>query len=366
MEPNSYETWNAYVAQERAALEPVLAKLGYTLEERQPHISGERFLMQALTTTSGRKLILLGKETASGARAVIKATRDRAGAAELAHERACRNAIHTLPFAYHGFASPKELYFGQSQGFCISIQAFIEQDSSFIERPIAEQFTYALQAFKGQEGAHAATYEQLRAARRTFDHMNAAHYVANARDFCAHIAASGNTKVASLCGEAAGELEQNGSVISQYGNFLTHTDFVPHNFRIADGTLYLLDYSSIRFGNKHEGWARFLNFMSLYNPDLEAAFVKYFSDNRAPEECESLRLMRLYRLTEIIWYYVRASSHSTGALKELNDARIEFWSEVLRAQIERRALSSEVRRSYMTVRDQLRSDEERERQKGLH
>ena len=118
-------------------------------------------------------------------------------------------------------------------------------------------------------------------------------------------------------------------IIEQYSGFLTHTDFVPHNIRVVGENIYLLDHSSIRFGNKYEGWARFCNFMALYNPPLEKALVKYVADNRTEEESISLRLMRIYRLGEIIWYYTSALDKSYGNLFALNKKRVELWSKML-------------------------------------
>ena len=98
------ETWKSYVEKEMGALTPLLLKLGITLDEKQPHTLGERFLMQAVTTTSGVKLILLGKKGSD--RVVIKATRDQAGMEEIAHERMSRKKIQNLDFAADAFLCP--------------------------------------------------------------------------------------------------------------------------------------------------------------------------------------------------------------------------------------------------------------------
>ena len=49
--------------------------------------------------------------------------------------------------------------------------------------------------------------------------------------------------------------------------------------------MYLLDHSSLRFGNKYEGWARFRNFTTFYNRPLEEALLLYMRNNRAEEKC---------------------------------------------------------------------------------
>ena len=106
--------------------------------------------------------------------------------------------------------------------------------------------------------------------------------------------------------------------------------------------------------------------MTLYNPDLEKALVEYVRVNRTPEESESLGLMRLYRLGEIIWYYTRTFEKSAGDLLTLNKARAEFWTEVLKAQLDNTALDERILQEYRTLRDSLRSDDEKLRQKDLH
>ena len=366
MKRNDQQAWEAYREEELSALRPILGELHLSLEERQPHIKGERFLMQAVTTASGRKLILLGKN-AQGERVVIKATRDKAGAREITHERACRALLADIGFAYEIFRSPEELLFVQKSGFTISVQRFIEQESAFIDRSLKEQFALALSAFKAQEGAHAATYEHLRRIRSVFGSMDASAYLTSFRGFMEGILASeADQGLSAVLQKAHGELQAGQELIEQYTGFLTHTDFVPHNIRIVGSDIYLLDHSSLRFGNKYEGWARFLNFMALYNPPLAEALTEYVRLNRAPEELAVLRLMRIYRLGEIVWYYVRARDRSDGDLKRLNEARVGLWTKMLTATLGSKRLSEAELASYRALRDSLRSDDERERQVGLH
>lgn len=166
--------------------------------------------------------------------------------------------------------------------------------------------------------------------------------------------------------EAQKTLEKNSSTINLYSDFLTHWDFVPHNIRIKDGNIYLLDHSSIRFGNKHESWARFINFMILYNRTLEKNLLKYLRDNRSKEEILSLKLMRIFRLSEILSFYANTLSKAEGDLLILNQKRFEFWTYVLESVIHNREISDEIVDAYKHDRDKLRSKEENIRQKGLH
>lgn len=367
MEIRTKLEWESYCTIELGILEPILADLGYRIADEQHHIKGERFLMQAVTTQSGKKLILTGTRK-DGKRAIIKATRDDAGKKEISHERACRNLLHSINFAAEVFHSPKELLYTESHGFLISIQEFIKQEKTFLEHPIEQQFDLALDAFKAQEGAHATTYRHIQNIKKIFEFRNAHTYLKNFEGFIALTAEHlpENRQLRSVLRNAEDELREHERTIEQYCGFLTHTDFVPHNIRINDGVMYLLDHSSLAFGNKHEGWARFLNFMTLYNPELQRGLELYVEKNRAPEEVASLRLMRLYRLGEIICYYVGTLERSEGDLKLLNKARVDFWKTILSYKLENTPVPEDIVLDYKKTRDSLRSDDEKRRQRGLH
>lgn len=368
MSDENKQTWEEYKKRELAAILPILADLGFELEPEQPHLGGERYLMQAITTQSGKKLILLGRRVNDGRRVVIKATGEKAGKQEIEHEHKCRQVLQQINFAYQVFFSPEEILSTERDGYIISIQTFIEQECPFLERPLKEQFFLALNAFKAQEGTHATTYEHKRIARANFGSIDALGYLKTFADFKKNILAhpQNNAIMTQMLENAQKFLETNRETIEQYCGFLTHIDFVPHNIRIVDSTIYLLDHSSLRFGNKYEGWARFLNFMALYNQPLEKMLVQYVRDNRTPEESLSLKLMRVYRLGEIIWYYTNTLDKSSGDLRTLNQKRIEFWSQVLKAIINDAPVPEGIIEEYKRVRDSLRSEEEKHRQKGLH
>lgn len=365
---NEKKSWEEYRRREMAGVLPVLDRLGFELEKEQPHLGGERYLMQAVTTPSGRKLILLGRRKIDGQKVAIKATSDPKGARELKHERACRKVLEKLKFAYRIFLSPEELLFAKKSGYTISVRTFLKQDCSFLERPLKEQFSLALKSLEAQEGTHAATYEHRRIIQNTFGSMGATDYLRSFAGFKKDILAALGERAgpASALNQAGDFLLAHRETIDQYSGFLTHTDFVPHNFRVVGDTVYFLDLSSLRFGNKYEGWARFLNFMALYNPELEKALVKYVRDNRTEEETLSLKLMRVYRLGEIIRYYTGTLEKSSGDLRNLNARRVDFWTKMLEAVLQDRALSPGELREYKSARDLLRSEEEKKRQVGLH
>lgn len=360
--------WDEYCAHEIPRAKRILHEVGYTLDQEQPHIGGERYLMQAVTTASGRKLILLARRDRDHVRAVVKITDDSAGKQELAHERACRSILSRIKFAYRVFHSPEELFYGERDGRLISIQQFIPQEHAFLERPLPEQFTFALAAFKAQESAHATTHEHARLIASTFKTMRADDYRTQFEQFRMNIlreAPPGLALSETLEG-GAHYLEAARGEIERYAHFLTHTDFVPHNFRINKGVLYLLDHSSLRFGNKYEGWARFINFMTLYNPELANALIRYVADNRTPEESVALKAMRVYRLGEIIWYYIHTLSKCSGDLHTLNAARATFWAQVLHATLRDEPVPEQTLAAYRALREKLRDADEKRRQQGLH
>lgn len=364
---NAKTAWVAYCTEELALLTPLIARHGFTLGSVQPHLKGERYLMNAVTTASGQKLILLGTN-AAGTKVIIKASREKNGIREINHERTCREILTRIDFARDVFHTPREVAYIQEEGFTVSINEFIEQPSPFLARPLAEQFAFALTAFKAQEGAHATTYKHYRLVSNTFGVRDADTYLNTFASFKKNITLKfpHETKIIDTLCTAFEVLTAKENVIEQYCGFLTHTDFVPHNFRINNDTMYLLDHSSLTFGNKYEGWARFINFMALHNPSLQKALEQYVRDNRTREEQDALRIMRIYRLGEIIWYYVRSLEQSDDSLLELNTSRIYFWRDVLACVLNREEVPEKIILAYTQKRDLLRSEEEKERQQGLH
>lgn len=362
------EAWQTFCASELKKITPILTSLGFVLDENQPHVRGERYLMQAVTTTHGRKLILLGKRTTDNARVVIKVANDPMGITEIQHEQMCRNLLHKINFAYNAFSSPQEILFKKRNGYLISIQKFIEQECQFIERPTPEQFRFVLNAFKAQEGARAGTHKHLKRIAKTFPIRNAEDYLQKFAHFKETVTKTlpKEQQLHDTLQKATEILTKNAETIEQYGEFLTHTDFVPHNFRIKDNKVFLLDHSSLAFGNKYEGWARFLNFMTLYNPELQQALEQYVKNNRSEGEIKSLKLMRLYRLGEIIFYYTDKLQYSEGNLQKLNRTRVDFWHQVLASVLKKEEVSESVISDYKKTRDSLRSEDEKERQKELH
>jgi hypothetical protein len=358
----SYTTWEEYCQAELRLVRPLLAKLGFSLDETQIHLGGERSLI------SGYKLVLLGERTSDKKRVVIKASSHPEGQREMEDAHAARLLLDNIGFAYNVFLSPEELVWQRVDNCLISISAFVEQEETFLERPFEEQFFLAMKAFETQESAHATTYEHTQMIRQGFRIYTAETYLTALEQYekeTQHLLPH-QKEIHTLFERARRALQDQRERIEQYCGFLTHTDFVPHNIRIVDRDIYLLDHYAIRFGNKYEGWARFLNFMLLHHRKLEVALTQYVNSNRAPEESEALRLMRIFRLSELVWYYAKRQSKSSGNLHALDQARVSFWSDALAALLDNIELPDQRIRSYERLRDQLRSEEEKRRQLKLH
>jgi hypothetical protein len=245
----------------------------------------------------------------------------------------------------------------------ILITEYIPQEQAFLERPLEEQFFLALKAFEGLEGVHATTYGHSHNVEQMLGMWTSATYYAELGN---HLRQATDSAVARTLEQAQQLLRQHHEIVDRYGNFLTHWDLVPHNLRVRGHSIYLLDHSSLRFGNRYEGWARFINFMALYNPALESALVSYVEDNRGADQALALKIMRLYRLAELVWYYSRTLDSAEGNLRQLNQARVSFWASVFDAVLAGHAVAPATVEAYCAQRDSLRDQAERERQVGLH
>lgn len=370
MGPNTTrQAWDTYRTQELARAKPLFAKLGLVLEEEQPHTGGERFLMTGARDVGGGgyKLVLLGRRESDQERVIIKISSDKEGIREIETEHQAREILRTITFAYEKLHAPAELLYITGGTHTLSVTGHIPQDQTFLSRPIKEQLVLALQALKAQESVHATTASHLKTVRKAFGVWSAKDYLESFAAFRTNATKdSPDTALAASLARAATTLTDERDTIDQYCGFLTHADFVPHNLRVHKGNVYLLDAASLHFGNKYESWARFLNFMLLYNRDLERALLQYLHDNRTPEEVESLRLMRIYKLGTLLAYYTRTLSQTSGELHTLNQKRIDFWRTVLDGMLDKREIPEDVITHYQHERDTLRSEEEKKRQEALH
>ena len=362
MSTDAKQEWEQYRAQELAGLTPLLTNTGHALDEVQLHTSGERYLQ------SGKKLVLTGTRRSDNAKVIIKASSHEVGAQEIAVEHATRHLLDTLPFAYGTLLSPKELLYTTAGGYTISVTQYLEQNQNFLTRSLTEQFTLALRALEAQEGVHATTYGHAKIIQSAFGQWGAQEYIRSFLDLHAKITEADptNASLIATLSTAQSFFTTYKETTEQYCGFLTHTDFVPHNLRVVSGDIYLLDHPSLKFGNKHESWARLCNFMMLYNPELEQALLQYVRDNRAQEEYLSLRLMRVYKLVFLLAFHAGNLAKTTGDLHRLTQERVTFWTEALKAVVADKPLDKTSIENYQRTRDNLRSPEEKQRQQKLH
>lgn len=372
--------WQEFVEGEIFFFKPILENLGFKISDDQPHTKGERGSFRA------KKIILLGERNSDKLKVVIKCARYEEGRGEILQEKKSRENLQKVDFAYHEFLDPKEIYFENNRSFVIQITEFIVEEKKFLDRDSKDQFNIAYRSFVTQEGIHAVTAKHNKIIKKLFTTFDFEIYKQNLfkhKDVIERVLAP-----LSL-GEGSGErvwgwekilnlsekyFVNSKEKIQQYSGFLTHTDFVPHNFRVRNDSgverVYLLDHSAIIIGNKHDGWARFLNFCVLHSPVVEKWFLEYFKVNRSFEENESLKLMRIYRLFELVAHhatiYQNTNEMENKELKELSKKRVFFWLELLKAIYEDRELDRQIIEAYKNNRDSLRSQSEKERQKVLY
>lgn len=362
---NITSSWEEYRDQELVLVSNILSTLGYTLDEKQVHTAGERSLMTGERDVGGGglKLVLTGKSDVDDKRVVIKTSSDPAGQQEIRRERDARIRINAIPFAYHSFNTPQELYFGTHGSHIISIVEYVSQEKPLLMRPLEEQFFLTLKALEAQEGAHAAASSHTEHTAE-LGAKSADEYIHDFSGFCSVIRDKNinDPELHKVLDQALAFLKEHRTTIERYCGFLTHADFVPNNFRVRDNELYLLDYASIHFGNKYEGWARLLNFMVHHNPDLEHALIDYIRTNRSADEYLSLRLMRIYKLGFLLKYHSLTHNSGSSNMRTLAEARIVFWTEVLKSVLTDTLVSQNIIDIYMQTSRALRSEEERARQ----
>lgn len=337
-------------------MESTLKELGFILEEEQPHLSGERFLMMK------DKQVLVGQDRNSN-RVILKVATKQGGKEEIEREKKARDLLKKATFANDKILFPDEVFFGAKDNYLIWATEFIPQEKVFVAHPLEEQFFLILRAFEEQEAFHATTFEHIKSIESFFPVFHAREYFGEFRKFKESLKKLNDRELDKTMEEAEAFLTSHKSIIDTYCNYLTHTDFVPHNFRIKGKSIYMLDLSAVQFGNKCEGWARFLNYMIIHNPKLEKLLNDYVRQNRGADEYLNLRLMRIYKLGFLLDFYARSIEKTEGDLRTLTLERIGFWHEVLKRILKDEPVPQDLIERYKAKRDDLRSDEEKKRQK---
>src|SRR3989344_3115818 len=150
-------------------IQSILSPLGYTLDQEQPHMSGERFLMMR------NKYVLSGKDTSDN-KIIIKISNDPEGRKDIEREKRARDLLNSLVFSNKLILFPKEIYFGEKDGYMIWIIEFIAQERVFVSYDLEDQFFLILRALEEQEAFHATTFEHLKTVDKLFPVLHAREY----------------------------------------------------------------------------------------------------------------------------------------------------------------------------------------------
>ena len=333
-----------------AAIEEALCALGFTLDAEQLHIGGERALMSA------HKLVLTGRDTKDSSRVVIKASLDALGAKDIADEHDIREVLQRVHFASADLSFPPERYFSTSDDMTLSVTDFIEQERVFVDYPLRDQFFMMLKLFEAQEKYHATTHEHTKSLQGAIPVWTVTEYLTDVKNI-GDVVDTLETK------KLAGIFIENKELIARFSGFLVHTDLVPHNFRVRNGSLYALDQVAIRFGNKYEGLARLVNYMLIHNPALTEKIIEYVRKYRGEDDAKILHIMRCYKAAVLARYYKTSLETAEGNLKELTQIRLNFWLSVLTHLIDNTEIPPDHVAAYKEKRDALRTDDEKARQR---
>lgn len=355
------ETWVKWRDNELERARTQLQEKRFILDDEQVHISGERFLV------SGRKLVLTGKREGDTLPIVIKWSTDMAGVEEIRDEHRRREILNNIHFANRTMRFPKELYFDDAGSSIVLVSEYIAQEKIFVQLPISEQFFFALSALESQEGTHVATHEHERLLLSMGAAMGHDDYLKQFDAWCENIAVRTPSlhKLHGSLKQARAFLHVNRHSIGRYCGILTHTDFVPHNLRVAGRQIFTLDHTSLIIGCKYESWARFINFMALYNPELERMLLRYVKENRGEDEYLCLRAMRIYKLGFLLQHHVAAHEISEGNLHLLTGERITFWTHILNSVLHDTIPSPEIIAHYKSRAIELRTPEETKRHQDI-
>lgn len=336
----------------------LLKKIGFVLEDEQPHVNGERFL------ASPDKLVLVGRRIKDNLRVIIKTSSQVRAKEEIKQEKKVRDIISSFEPFKEAILIPNEIYSGKIGKYQIFVTEFVDQEKVFIEHSLKKQFETIVTAYKLREPLNGHTFKVVRKMYKKFPEMKAGDYVSNFKKYESSILERYRTPgIEDAMNEGFGFVKKNRDLIDSGCQHLVHSDFAPHNFRLCGDSLYTLDCSAFIFGNKHEELARLLNYMTIHNPKLEVKVKEYLLKKYGEKEYLSLRVMRAYKIQFLLNFYTQALSKTSNDLLALTTHRVEFWEEVLRCVMQDRELDSKILKVYLENRDNLRSEEEKKRQK---
>lgn len=346
------------LAKEINTISKLLSRIGFILEEEQPHVNGERFL------ASPDKLVLVGKRKKDNLRVIIKASALKRAKEEIKQEKKVRDIISSFPPFKKAIFIPNEIYFGKLGKYEIFVTEYIDQEKVFIAHSIREQLGLIRETYELREPLNGHTFKIVRKMYSKFPSLGVNDYLTNFKKFERNILERYRTPgIEEAMREAFKFIKHEKDLIEAGCEHLVHSDFAPHNFRVNGSKLYTLDCSAFIFGNKHEEMARLLNYMTIHNPKLERKVKDYLLKEKGEQEYLSLRVLRAYKIQFLLNFYTQALSKTTKDLLALTTHRVEFWEEVLRCVLKDQELDPKILSVYLENRDNLRSEEEKVRQR---
>ena len=361
MEIDAKKIWEAKIDREIPEIKSLLLGLGYEIDEQQPNLLGEKFLMKI------DKFILNGTRLSDGKRVIVKISKDKDGIEEIEADRKASKNLGTLTFALETVKIAEEFYFDKMDGYIIFIIEFLEQKEPLMKLPLEDQFYITLRAFDILENIYLSTFEHKKQVKNKFPILTAEDYMKKFLQYRDNINKILNDpEVNQKISLAKDIFKKNLKVVERYGNFLVHEDFVQQNFRLQNNILYFIDHEALQFGNLHETQARYLNFMLVHSPKLEKKITQHIKQKSEKENSDaylSLQMMRLLKCTQLLEYYAKSLEKSAGDEYKISKVRFDFWLDVLEHLSEDKPVHDSLVEEYKNARDNLRSKEEVERQK---
>lgn len=362
MEIDAKKIWNDKINKELPIIKALLLDLGYELDEIQPNLMGEKFLMKI------DKFVLSAVRIADGKKVIVKVSKDKNGIQEITADRDAMRNLKKMSFALDTIKIAEEYYFDKVSGYTVFIVEFLDQKESMMKLPLEEQFYVTLRAFDILENIYLATKEHKKEVAGKFTVLTAKDYLKKFLQYRDNINKILNDpEVDEKISTAKNMFKENMKAVERYENFFVHEDFVQQNFRFVDNILYFIDHEALQFGNLYETQARYLNFMLIYSPSLERKYMEYFKKKHEAEEDKiiSLKMMRMLKCTQLLDFYAKSLEKTDGKDYELSKARFSFWLDVLENLMNDTELHHSILTEMITTRDRLRSPEEIERQKMI-
>ncbi len=355
------QEWENWKEQEFLVIKQILKTKEIILDENQNHISGERFLM------SGKKLVLQGLHSPTAKKVIVKYSSDPESTEEIVDERRRKKNLEEIHFGYKSIYFPVEIFYEETKIYTILITEYIEQPEVIIKLPIQEQFFLSLKALEAFEGVHSVVTSHSKALSQLQEPFSAKKYLSEFMKMFQETQVNIPDLIETLSALQSAKkfLEENKPLIDKYCDFLTHNDFVPHNMRIMNNDIVVLDHSSLIVGNKYESWARYLNFMVLYSPELENLLSSHVKKNRNDDEYLMLRVMRAYKISFLINFYSKAINKTEGGLHIITSNRLTMWTKNLLSILEDTKIPEQLTLEHHKILNEHRSVEEKKRHKEI-